>query len=362
MMKRLIGHMMTLILTGLFLAGCSYDESVRELRTNSTDPSLAITFANGLIDKPITTRAVTLLSDHMNTMGVWGWQTTPQGTVERPFIDQKVTFNVPEAKWTYTPLKYWENNSTYWFSAYAPHQNSVPGVTASIDSITHAISIGGVTLYGCNTITKGVPTPPANFGSVDDVDWMVDRFGQNMIGFNRGQVTFNMQHILSKICVRIARAKSFLQDSIEHMSLDSIKITDFVCQGNFNQSIKNDSLSILAEWTPVDTLPRYTITSAKGVSIPDSALYVIESLMIPQPVNENQYINIWYNIGNKGGYIGHYYYVIKLSDVYSRFMAGRNYVLTLTLSPDVITFDSGVSDWEDNSAEGEAFGGYKPWN
>ncbi len=354
-MRRLRVHMITLMLTGLFLAGCSYDDSVRELRSNPTDPSLAITFANGLIDKPITTRAVTLLSDHMSSMGVWGWQTTPLGTVERPFINQEVTFNAPEAKWTYHPLKYWENNSTYRFSGYAPHQNSVPGVTASIDSVTHAISINGVTLYGCNTITKGMPTPPANFGAVQDVDWMVDRFGQNMIGLNRGQVTFNMQHILSKLCVRIARAKTFLPDSIEHMALDSIRITNFVCQGNFNQSIKNDSLSILAEWTPIDTLPRYSITSAKGVSIPDSALYVIESLMIPQPANADQYIQIWYNIGSESGYVGHFYHVMKLSNAFGRFMAGRNYLLTLIISPEAITFDSGVVGWDDQYQDWEMF-------
>lgn len=358
MMKKLIGHMITLLLTGIILTGCSYDESVRDLRSNPTDPSLAITFANGLIDKPIITRAVTLLSDHMNTMGVWGWQTTPLGTVERPFINQKVTFNAPEAQWTYSPLKYWDSNSTYRFSAYAPHQNSEPGVTASIDSVTRAISIAGITLHGRNIIDQGLPTPPSNFGAVDDVDWMIDRFGQNMIGLNRGQVTFNMQHILSKICVRIARDKTFLPDSIEHMTLDSIRITNFVCQGNFEQSTRNDSLSILAEWTPIDTLPRYAITSAKNVGIPDSALYVIESLMIPQPVNDDQYIQVWYNIGSESGYVGHYYYISRLTDVFGRFMAGRNYLLTLTISPKAITFDAGVQGWDDNYGDTNAFSRY----
>lgn len=358
MMKRLTGRITTLFLTGIILTGCTYDESVRELRSNPTDPSQAITFANGLIDNPITTRAVTLLSDHMNSMGVWGWQTTPLGTIERPFINQEVTFSVPEAKWTYLPLKYWENNSTYRFCAYAPHEKTVPGVSVSIDTVTRAISINGVTMHGCNTITEGMPTPPANFGTVDDIDWMVDRFGQNMIGLNRGQVTFNMQHILSKICVRIARSKTFLPDSVEHMSLDSLKITGFVSQGNFEQSLKNDSIGILAEWTPIDTLPRYDVVSAKGVSIPDSALYVMESLLVPQRANDDQYIHIWYNIGSSDGYIGRYYYVMKLNDVFGRFMAGRNYLLTLIIGPEAITFDSGVSGWNDQYQDWEMFSKY----
>lgn len=359
-MNRLLRHTAVALLAGIILTGCAYDDNVRQMREqNAHNESLAITFANGVIDKPITTRAVTLLSDHMNTMGVWGWQTTSQGAVERLFLNQEVTFNALEDRWTYSPVKYWDYNSTYVFNAYAPHQNQVPGVTASIDSNTHSISIKGVTVNGNNTISKGMPVPPANFGSVDDIDWMVDRFGQKMAGANRSQVTFDMQHILSKISVRVARAKTFLPDSVETMILDSLRITGMVSQGDFTQSVKNDSVSILAEWTPIDTLPRHSILSAKNVSIPDSALYILESLMIPKAVDDSQYIHIWYSIGSKDSYVGHYNYIMKLSDVFSRFMAGRNYVLTITLSPDAITFDSGVSGWDDYNGEGEIFGGYK---
>lgn len=351
-MNRLLGHVAALFLAGVILTGCAYDDEVRELRSNSNhDESLAITFANGVIDKPIITRATTLLSDHTNSMGVWGWQTTPLGVVERLFLNQVVSFNAPEAKWIYSPIKYWENNSTYKFVAYAPHANSVPGVTASIDSVTRSISIKGVTLSGSNTITAGMPIAPSNFDSVPDVDWMIDRYGQSMVGMNRAQVTFSMQHILSKICVRVTRSASFLSDSVMPMTLDSIKITSLVSQGDFTQSIHNDSIGILAEWTPVDTLPRYDITSAKEVSIPDSALYVIESLMIPQSVDDSQYLRLWYSIGGDNSYKGRFYYVFKLSDVFSRFMAGRNYLLTLIIGPEAITFDSGVSGWDDGGSQ-----------
>ncbi len=352
-MNRLLRHVAVMILAGLILTGCAYEDAVRELHSDSNSPSLAITFANGVIDKPIITRATTLLSDHMNTMGVWGWQTTLLGDVERLFLNQEVTFNAPQAKWIYTPLKYWENNSTYRFSAYAPHVNSVPGVTASIDSVTRAISLKGVTLHGNNTITAGTPTAPANFGSVDDVDWMIDRSGQNMVGMNRGQVTFSMQHILSKICVRVTRSASFLPDSVMPMTLDSLEITSLVSQGDFTQSINNDSIGILAEWTPVDTMPRYIINSARDVSIPDSALYVVESLVIPQIVDDSQYIRLWYSIGDDNSYKGRFYYTFKLSDVFGLFMAGRNYLLTLIIGPEAITFDSGVSGWDDGGNQTE---------
>lgn len=355
-MNRLFKHMTAIVLTGIILTGCTYDDAVRQLHDSDKDSQRLITFTNSVIDKPVITRAVTLLSDHMNTMGVWGWQTTPSGSVERLFLNQEVTFNAPEAKWTYKPPKYWDYNSTYCFSAYAPHANSVPGVTASIDSVTRAISIKGITLQGSNTIDSGVPAPPANFGAVQDIDWMIDRYGQNnLAGATRSLVTFNMQHILSKICVSVRHSSAFPSDTLEYMTLDSLKIENLISQGDFTQCLENDSLGIISEWTPIDTLPRYSINSARNVNIPDTAVYVMESLLIPQPTDGSQYIRVWYTIGSENGYKGRFYYVFKLDDAFTRFMGGRNYQLTLIIGPKAITFDSGVSGWDDWYSEAEIF-------
>ena len=349
-MNRLFKHIAKLILTGIFLteAGCAYDESVRDLREQTTgDESLVISFNNGIIDNPvrIRTRAVTLLSDHMESMGVWGWQTTPEGVTERLFQNQEVTFSAPQAKWTYNPVKYWETKSSYRFYAYAPHTGSVPGVTATIDSATQVISIKGVTLQGSNTIDSGVPYPPANFGRVADTDWMLDRTGQSMAGIYRSEVTFNMQHILSKLCIRVRRSSTFYPDSIVSIAIDSLKIGNFVCQGDFTQATDDSPQSLAAEWTPVDTLPRYTVTSAKHVSVPDSAVYILESLIIPQRVLSSQHIRVWYNIGNVGGFKNRMDNIFSLQDLFSRFEAGKNYVITVTIGPDPIRFDAGVQDW-----------------
>ena len=224
-MNRLSRHIAKLILAGMILTvgGCAYDDTVRDLREQKADSeSLAISFSNGIIDNPLPmlTRAVTMLSDHMETMGVWGWQTTSEGVTECLFLNQEVAFSASLAKWTYSPLKYWDTRSKYRFYAYAPHSGSVPGVTVAIDS-THAVSISGVTLTGCNTIDSGVPYPPANFSHVTDIDWMLDRTGQSMDGIYRNEVMFNMQHILSKICVRIRRSDTALPDSLLTISIDN---------------------------------------------------------------------------------------------------------------------------------------------
>ena len=352
-MNRLFKHIAKLLLAGIILtvAGCAYDDTVRELREQPTDSEgLAIEFSNGIIDNPVIhTRAVTLLSEHTNSMGVWGWQTTPQGVTECLFLNQDVAFSAPQAKWTYTPVKFWETHSSYRFYAYAPHTDSVSGVTATIDNTTHAISLIGVTLQGDNTIDSGVPEPPANFSRVTDTDWMIDRTGQSMAGIYRNEVVFNMQHILSKLCIRVRRSATFLPDSVVSMTIDSIKLGSFVCQGDFVQTLEDTPEALEAEWTPIDTLPRYGLTSAKHVSVPDSTVYLLESLLIPQRVENSQYIRVWYSIGNAGGFINRMNYRCSLKSLIGRFEAGKNYVITVTIGPDPIKFDAGVQEWSSHN-------------
>lgn len=351
-MNRLFRHIATLILAGAILTGCAYEDTVRSVREYGTGrDSLAIAFNDGFIENPVRTRAVDLpltpLSSHTSTMGVWGWQTTSIEAVECLFLNKEVTFNGSLGKWTYSPVKYWDNYSTYRFCAYAPHAASVPGVTASIDPTTMNISIHGVTLNGSNTISKGVAELPANFANVDDIDWMIDRNIQTMAGINHNEVAFNMQHILSKICVRVMRGNTFLPDSVMSVVIDSITIGDFIRQGDFIQSRKAATEVLATEWTPIDTMPRYTLCSARNVSVPDSALYVMESLLIPQPVNTSHDINIWYRIGNPGGYINSFHYRFKLDDKFTQFLPGNSYILTFVVNPDCITFDGGQSGWND---------------
>lgn len=351
-MNRLFRHSAILLLAGMFLTGCAYEDTVRSVREYRTGrDSLAIAFNDGFIENPVRTRAVDLpltpLSSHTSTMGVWGWQTTSIEAVECLFRNKEVTFNGSLGKWTYSPVKYWDNYSTYRFCAYAPHADSVPGVTASIDSTTMNISINGVTLNGSNTISKGVAELPANFANVDDIDWMIDRNIQTMAGINHNEVAFNMQHILSKICVRVMRGDTFLPDSVMGVVIDSITIGDFIRQGDFIQSRKAATEVLASEWTPIDTMPRYTLCSARNVSVPDSALYVMESLLIPQPVNTSHDINIWYRIGNPGGYINSFHYRFKLDEQFTQFLPGNSYILTFVVNPDCITFDGGQSGWND---------------
>lgn len=357
-MMRLIRHTaMTLFWAGaLFLTGCQYDSVINDLRdAGRGDDSRVIRFNNGVIDNPVSTRAVTLLSDHLNTMGVWGWQTTGDGAVERLFLNKEVTFNAALAKWTYSPPKYWENKSSYRFYAYAPHSSTDPGVKVSIDTISGHIDIKGVTLRGSNTVSATDTVTPGNFSHVQDIDWMLDRMGQNLMGTYKNEVTFNMNHILSKLCIKASKSSNFVaHDSALFIRIDSMKVGQFISQGNFTQRLANspspaDTTQFnftKSEWETVDTLPRYVINGALGVDITDSPAYVIESLLIPQPTESGQMIDIWYSLGVDGGYVNRFHYSMQLSDVFSGFISGCNFIIEFIIGPKAITFDSGVTNWD----------------
>ena len=362
-MKSLVRHIYFLLMSGLILTGCEKDSVLIEvIESNMENPNnMLINFSNGMIDNPVGTRSViSMLSDHNHTMGVWAWQFTPDVDTTRLFDNHIVSFDASSFDWTYSPVKYWNRTSSYRFYAYSPHNSTVQNVSANIDSLTHKISINGITLSGCNNVPSSGAYVPGNFSNVSDIDWLIDRAGQESTGITKGKVTFIMQHILSKISVRVFRDESVTDDQLVPVVVDSIMIGDFICQGNFSQELMQNPLvetqtdvdSKISEWTLVDTLPRYTLNGIKDVTIPNhSTTYLIESLLIPQAV-QGQTVHIWYTVGRDGEHKSQNYAMTTLDTLFDRFVSGNSYVVNIVLnkSADLIRFDSGVSEWDSKAA------------
>lgn len=362
-MKSFVRHIYFLLMTGLIFTGCEKDSVLIEVvQSNMENPNnMLINFSNGMIDNPVGTRSVvSMLSDHNQTMGVWGWQYTPDVDTTRLFNNHIISYDATTTDWTYNPVKYWNRTSTYKFFAYAPHNSSVQNVSVTIDSVTHRIGINGITLSGCNNVPANGTYIPGNFSNVSDTDWLIDRAGQESTGITKGKVTFIMQHILSKINVRVFRDESVADDQVVPVVVDSIMIGDFVCQGNFSQALMQNPLvetqtdidEKISEWTLVDTLPRYTLNGIKGVTIPNhSTTYLIESLLIPQAV-QGQTVQIWYTVGRDGEQKSHNYATTTLDTLFDRFVSGNSYVVNIVLnkSADLIRFDSGVTEWDSKAA------------
>ena len=339
----------------MLLTGCQY--SIVNLREDvEPNDSLAISFGNGVIDNPIRTRSVSLLSQHTNTMGVWGWQTTQGGEVVCQFNNKEVTYDPVRALWTYSPARYWDKGSSYRFYAYAPHANSVSDASVSINDQTGFISIKNVILTGCNTMdTVAQPVPSGSFYGVDDTDWLIDRSGQ-MVPKEKvhSRVTFNMQHILAKFNVMVVAHPDIVSSGSTNVVVDSLSIGQFVGKGSFTQKLSHTPVvgveadDTVREWITDSTYPRYTLQGTRGANVTMAGCCVVESLVLPQPITEQMQLRLRYSINSVGGHSEHFTYLLRLDNAFSEFRCSNNYTLTLIIGSenDVITFDSGSTLWD----------------
>ena len=359
----------------LMLGSCQHDDVLVDDPFVSENDNYAIGFDNTFIDHAFATRtgASVALSDYVTTMGVWGWRSDNTITDQAQFDDHLVTYNSETAKWQYSPLRYWEPNSTYRFYAYAPHQSEASDdVAVTIDSSTGHISIDGVVLTGTNI--QNTPTTAQQYvfsAAAGDIDWMIARAGKtNLSGRLRQTVEFTMQHILSKMnaAVRINDVLAADND-LTAVVVNSLTIGSFVAEGNFTQTLDHTPDATLAadraagEWTLTGE-PALTLSSAEDAVVRqlsddpeeeitgNTYLYIMESLVLPQDVTDTQTLKLCYTLTFSDGRSERYTHVMPLADAFGpekdaggQFLSGYSYTLYFTIGPDVITFDSHVDDW-----------------
>ncbi len=338
----------------MLLAGCQYDSIVNQVREETRrNDSLAISFGNGVIDNPVKTRALSLLSQHTNTMGVWGWQTTTDQMEVQLFNNHLVSFDQDANDWTYTPARYWEKGSSYRFYAYAPNSTTVPGTSVSINKGTGRIIINNVVLEGNNTMSAAPrPQPYGTFSSVTDVDWLVDREGKTVNPEQTGsQVTFNMQHILAKLIVMVTPSNTINESGVT-VILDSLSIGQFYSKADFTQILDHspvigiESDESAQEWQIDTTCTTYALHSVYGAEIDSAGCCVIESLILPHQADSTQNILIHYSLHYQDGRVQHFDSRLALQDAFSVFNSANSYTLHLIVGPQVITFNAGATLWD----------------
>ena len=335
-----------------FAAGCQKD-LIPDFAPGGEDRHkvVAIAFDNGFVDNAVATRGMLPLCDFQDTMGVWGWR-SDGSTVDEPlFIDQLISYDRSLDDWTYLPPKYWELNSTYRFYAYSPHVSNsrAAGASVSIDPESGLISIDGVKLQGDST----------------DIDWMVARQGQTALGRTAGKVQFVMDHILAKLNVRMCVNASMLsaQTGVTSVRLDSMSIGTFSSRGRFDQKLTHTPSAwseqdmAAVEWTVTDS-PAVSLASGKEINIGKDYTYVLDKLLLPQNVTGAQVLKLRYSLTFSDGRCEHFDYVLSLDSAFGtgsasgadgRYLSGYSYTLSLTVSPNVITFNARTSAWTDKN-------------
>ena len=330
------------------MSSCAEHDVLIDTPEVANSHEVPISFAGSFVDHA-TTRHFDKLCQHLPTMGVWGWCIGSKDTNNPVFTDQFVAYNADSARWEYSPLQYWHEGCNYTFSAYAPHQQQTDA-TVSIDSASRMISIHNVILHGHNLQDTPTDTVIELFRGTPDTDWMVSRTGQSLVGMAGMGVEFAMQHILAKLNVRIKADSTLLRKRyITQLTADSIVVGTLAAQGDFTQQLTHTPLLInsvdadINEWTVRDTT--LYIKGTHASTITTTPTYLVESLVLPQYISPQATVTLYYSFHFGNGHTEECRYRILLSEAFTRFMPGHNYILTFTLSPQRIIFEAGADGW-----------------
>lgn len=340
-------------MAAIMLSACNSDVLLDE-EPSTVDSPVAIGFGNGYVDNAVGTRAATYqLNDYAQTMGVWGWQKDETAVECQIFKNHKVENN--GTKWAYSPLRYWDSGSCYTFYAYAPHVSDQKGnaATVSLNESTGMISISGVTLKGDNLhdMTPSTEQKKSFKTAANDVDWMVARAGQTAVGETHSTVGFTMQHVLSKLNARIRQSEVLTTDAdIKEIRINSMTVDKLAAEGSFIQkhTATQGVKGIEEEWTTGKTT--LTLNGAKDVAATTDWTYVLESLLIPQAMRAVSELTLVYSFAFSDGRTEYYTYRMALNEIFcniTHFISGNSYTVSITIAPDIIKFDTDVTNWTD---------------
>ena len=337
----------------LLWSGCT-GEVLTEENPVRVESERAIVFDDGFVDNNVQTRAAitTPLSQHHVTMGVWGWETDPAGEENLLFVNQLVKFegdSVDVHNWTYNPQKYWNESNLYRFYAYAPHD----AMRASIDAVTGRVSIQNIVLTGANLQQPASHTIKDNFSMSADTDWMVARGGQSVPGTYRYKVNFNMKHILAKFMAAVRLGSALVNDPDNpQVTITQLTIGNFASKGSFAQQFDHTpnpedvtEMSV-PEWTLDASAAPYALSTASAATATAAPIYLLESLLLPQEVGDDIVAKLSYTISYQDGRSERFVHTLSLKEAFSRFCGGCCYTITFTINPRVISFDSGICNWE----------------
>ena len=249
----------------MLFAACAETDVLVDVSEKESAPQ-AIGFETFVDNATRVTAATTGLNSHHDKYYVWGYKNTSTDLV---FSAEEV--NSSDNSYG-TDLKYWDKAATaYYFYATAPSAFTfVPNGGQNASYFT----LSDVELEGTNfttTLSAIANTTLKKDGG--DIDYMiadtdVPTDGNALFEY----VNFNFKHILSRLNVTIKNSTS-VNVVLNSITVNGLKTT---------ATVFNSSLSGLARWTTAGTSEVYT---SIGGTVPTTAQYALECLLIPQTVS-----------------------------------------------------------------------------
>lgn len=200
--------------------------------------------------KPIIASNTVSSDKYVGTFAVWSTKRTTDGTSNSPMvlfngddINDIITYdedNMEPNHWTYSPYRYWDNQSSYCFVAVSPNSNIIrfnnPDNVADNSGKYVTTNATGYTLVGQNLQSATSPAEDEIMlgfkgGQGEDTDLMIsDKVNINAANGAQGDVNLHFNHILSKLNIAIAKDPVF--DNVKVL-IKSVKITGLDDTGTY---------------------------------------------------------------------------------------------------------------------------------
>lgn len=365
-----------IIAAAAMLASCWETEKIGKDFVNEENPTV-IGF-NTVSEKATrATASETDLEYYHNSFNVYSTKTsnnvtdaTPEvvfdGNLEADLISFDSTRMAPN-NWTYSPYRYWDKQATYAFVAVAPNSKIVKYSKSEnvADNAGTFVTTNttGYTLVGQNLQTSDAPADAeirkgftgANGGDTDIMtSGKITRNGANPAE----DVNLEFHHILAKLNIAIAKDPTF--DNVK-VIIRKVQVVGLDDNGTYYEGTSDTE----SAWTSSRVNDDYKLLweNANGKELPGSTdeangkkLYFIESLIMPQSIEQNvEKLIIDYTIVTETRE-EKYNYELKFDDgqnnkVFENFRERNNYTVSLTVRPNIITFDASATLWVDQTAE-----------
>jgi len=356
----------TLAAAVVALASCTSDDLLVDNNVVNTDTKQTAIGFGTFADKATRAASATDLEYYHSTFSVYG---TKKSTVDAAVSDvfdattitHSTASNPSPNEWTYSPLRFWDKQADYNFIAVAPDATVVEysktsGAEVGASANNFVTVSGGYTLTGQNlqsTATTAEIITGFVGGTGKDTDIMtsanVPQAGSTANGTTVVGLTF--KHILSKLNVTVAKANVLDGSTVE---VKSIEITGLDNNGTYSENTYDASASPKKSgWTPAAAAANSTYKlSYKGSQALNASAgnpyYFIESLVMPQAVSAEK-ITLKYTV-TTDTHAEDFTYQMDLKDAFTSFFDRYNYKINFTIGPDVIKFDAGVTEWDNQSA------------
>lgn len=213
-----------------------------------------------------------------STMGVF---TTKRGSANNGVMDNQLVTKITGTGWAYSPMKFYEINSTYTFSAYAPYSDN--GIASEVALNNYVVS---------TDISKQVDLMYA-----DEVMVAVDGTGNLSVGGATAEnVKFTFHHALSQVKFS-AKLKTAPEEG-DVVKVASVSIASIKSTGTFT--------FVTSRWN-VDETPKvnYTLAPTTPVVLNENAMSLLGDaggdvmMLLPQSGTDVK-VTLYLNI-TKGG-------------------------------------------------------------